>query len=660
MLTLSKGTIGSMELKNRLMFAPMGYGLDGYGPKAIAYFEDRCKGGAGLIFTHYNVSAGKDKPMSHGPDTHEGIKAMAAMAHSYGAKTCMQLFLGYGRVKRYLVNVLANDPGPVYAASAVPEFFYEDRTCEPYTVEEIQDQLKRVGEAAHFIAKESGYDSIEIHAYGGYLGDCFLTERWNKRTDEYGGKTIQERSKYITDVIRVVRENVGPDFPVIVKFTPCHYIDEDGYRKMEEGIELAKILVAAGVDALHVDAGCYDNWELCMPPAYQQEQTYAVTAAEQIKKIVDVPILTAGKLGYPERGEQALRDGKCDFLVVGRGMLADPDYANKLSEGRIEDIRPCIGCDEGCIANECERNESIACAVNPDTGFETYRKVPKAVEPKKMLVIGGGIGGMCFAYDAKRAGHSVEIWESRSRLGGLLTAAGRPSFKKEVNDLVTYFRLQFAKLGVTVRYNKTATAEDILAYGADEVILAVGDAPIVPRSIPGIDSDNVVTAIDALNDTATLGKHLVMVGAGQVGCEAALHLSTFDKKIDMIEMGPHTMPGDVFIQCRRMLDARLSADDNITIHTSTKLVRVEKDGVVVEHDGQERKIPCDTVVLALGIVPKKSELYEQLKDKVSVRVIEGAPRVLDATAAARVALLQTYGLTEKDYNRVGKKWDSKS
>lgn len=660
MITLSKGHIGKMELKNRLMFAPMGYGLDGYGPKAIAYFEDRCKGGAGLIFTHFNVSAGADASSSHGPAFYDGMKAMAAMAHSYGAKACMQLFLGYGRVKRYLVNVLANDPSPVYSASAVPEFFYSDRTCVPYTIEEIKDQLVRVGEAARFIGKESGYDCIEIHAYGGYLGDCFLTERWNKRTDEYGGATIKERSKYITDIIKTVRENVGPDFPIIVKFTPCHYLEGEGYRKMEEGIELAKILESTGIDALHVDAGCYDNWELCMPPAYQQEQTYAVTAAEQIKKVVNVPVLTAGKLGYPEKGESALADGKCDFLVVGRGMLADPEYANKLMEGRIEDIRPCIGCDEGCIANECERNESIACAVNPDTGFETYRRVPKAEKPKKMLVIGAGIGGMTFAYDAKVAGHDVEIWESRARVGGLLTAAGRPSFKKEVNDLVTYYRVQFAKMGVPIRYNKTATAEDILAYGADEVILAIGDSAIVPRSIPGINGSNVVTAIDALNDTATLGKHLVMVGAGQVGCEAALHLTTFDKTIDIIEMGPHTMPGDVFIQCRRMIDARMAADEKITIHTSTKLVRVEEDGVIVEHEGEERKIKCDTVVLALGITPKKSELYDELKGKVNVRVIEGAPRVLDATAAARVALLQIYGLTEKDYNRVGKKWDSKS
>lgn len=656
MLTLQKGKINTMEVKNRIFYAPMGYGLDGYGPRGRTYFEDRCKGGAGMIFTHYCVLAGADAFMSNTPADHDKMKAMAAMAHSYGTKACMQLFLGYGRVQRYLISGLKDDPKPIYSASAVPEFYYEDKICAEYTADELKEQLVRVGEAAKFIGQESGYDCIEVHAYGGYLADCFLTERWNKRTDEYGGKDIKARSKYVTDIIKKVRENVGPDFPIIVKFTPCHFIDEAGYRKIDEGLELAKIFEDAGVDAMHVDAGCYDNWELCMPPAYQQEQSFAVTAAEQVKKIVNVPVMTAGKLGYPERGEQALKDGKCDFLVIGRGMLADPEYPNKLAEGRICDIRPCIGCEEGCIGNNVMRNESIACAVNPDTGFETYRKVPLAAEPKKMLVIGAGIGGLTFAYDAAVAGHHVEIWEKRTRIGGLLTAAGRPSFKKEVNDLVEYYKVQLTKLGVNVRYGVDASADDILAYGADEVVLAMGCGPVVPKSIPGIDKLNVVTVVDALNDTATIGKNVVIVGAGLVGCEAAMHFSNFGKKIDMIEMAPHTMPGEVFIQCRRMVDNRISADENITVHTSTKLLSIQDDGVIVEKNGKEVRIPCDTVMLALGLKPVKSDLYEQLKDKTSVRVIDGGLKVLDSTASARVTLLQISGLTEADYTRPGTMW----
>lgn len=389
-----------------------------------------------------------------------------------------------------------------------------------------------------------------------------------------------------------------------------------------------------------------------MPPSYQQEQAYAVTAAEQIKKVVNIPVMTAGKLGYPERGEQALKDGKCDFLVVGRAMLADPEYVNKLCCGCLDDIRPCIGCDEGCIGNLQMRNDSIACAVNPDTGFEVNRKVTKTDDPKKILVIGAGIGGLTFAYDAKTAGHDVEIWEKRMKMGGLLTAAGRPSFKKEVNDLVEYYRVQMSKLGVKIRYGVEPTAEDILAYGADEVVLALGCEPIVPKSIEGIGKSNVVTAADALNDVATLGQKLVIIGAGLVGCESAMHFSNFGKDVEIVEMAPTTMPGEVFIQCRRMVDARIEADENIKVHTGTKLVKVEDYGVVVEAEGKESKIDCDTVVLALGWKGAGSDLCEQLTGKTSVRVIQGGAKVLDATENARIAYLQMSGLKEEDYARI--------
>lgn len=650
MLALQKTRIGKMELKNRIAFAPMGYLLDGMGPIARKYFEPRCKGGAGLIFNHYPVMPTPEAGMDYAGEALDEFKRMSDMIHSYGAKGCLQMFFGYGRVQRFLFGSRLPADAPVYSASAVPELYNEDKLCVELTTEQIKEQLVRVRKGAKFIVEKSGYDCIEIHAYGGYMMDCFLTERWNKRTDEYGGKTIWERSRFLREIIEIVREEVGPDFPIIVKFTPCHYIDEPGYRTMEEGIELAKILEAAGVDALHVDAGCYDNWELCMPPAYQQGQTYALTASEIIKQVVNIPVITAGKLGYPEKGEQALADGKCDLLLIGRALLSDPEYVNKLEQGCLEDIRPCIGCDEGCIGNHT-RGLSIACAVNPDTGFECFRMVPKAEDPKKILVIGAGVGGLTFAYDAAKAGHQVEIWEKRAVIGGLLTAAGRPSFKKEVLDLVEYYKIQLVKLGVKVRYSKDATAEEILAYGADEVVLALGDEPIIPGSIPGVNGINVVSVIDALNDTATLGEHLIIVGGGLVGCEAALHFSNFGKKIDVVEMGPRTMPGDVFIQCRRMVDARVYNDSNIKIHTGTKLVSIEEDGVTIECDGRQDRLLGDTVVLALGLRQKKSSLVDQLKDQCSLHVIPGGMKILDSTSSARVELLKIMGKTEKDYTR---------
>ncbi len=649
MKMLEKGFVGSMELKNRVFFGPVGAFLDQYGPHARAFAEARLKGGAGLIFTKYLAFAGE--PLYTTPEVlHDAIKSMADLVHQYGAKACIQLDPGLGRVKRYLIPPLENAEEPAYAASAVPEFMYEDRTCVELTKEDILENLEKLRKAARFIGKESGYDAIEIQAYGGYLPDCFLTPRWNKRTDEYGGPELKNRAKFLLDILKAVREEVGPDFPIFVKFAPSHFMEEEGYRDLEEGIELAKLLEEAGADLLHVDAGCFENWELSFPPSYQQEETYSVKAAAAVKAAVNIPVAVSGKLGYPERGEAALEQGKCDFICVARGMLADPEFVNKIAAGATDDIRPCMGCNEGCIHRLARGDGMLSCAVNADAGYENFHVVPKAKDPKKILVIGAGPAGINAALDARKAGHEVEIWEKRPQIGGLLTAAARPSFKKELRDLIAYYRLQLAKLGVPVRYNKEATAESILAFGADEVILATGSKPLVPGKIPGIHNSNVVTAVDAMNDTVSLGQHLVMIGSGLVGCETAMHLSSFGKKIDIVEMADQMLPGHDPMACKNMVRKIIDRDANIRVHTGTKLLRIEEDGVVVEKDGVESRMPCDTVVLAMGLVAAPSP-FEEIRDQVSVRDLGMNPLVLQATANAREAVQEIAGITKEMYER---------
>lgn len=649
MKMLEKGKVGSMELKNRVFFGPVGAFLDQYGPHARAFAEARLKGGAGLIFTKYLAFAAA--PEFCTPESlHEPIKQMADLIHQYGAKGCIQLDSGLGRPQRYLIPALENVPMPTYAASAVPEFMYEDKLCVELTREQILANIEDMRKAARFIAKESGYDAIEIQAYGGYLPDCFLTKRWNKRTDEYGGEDLRSRAKYLLDIIAGVREEVGPDYPIFVKFTPSHFMDEEGYRDLDEGVELAKLLEEAGVDLLHVDAGCFENWELSFPPSYQQEETWSVKAAAAVKAAVNIPVAVSGKLGYPERGEAALQQEKCDFICVARGMLADPEFVNKIAAGATDDIRPCMGCNEGCIHRLARGDGMLSCAVNPEAGYENFHYLPKAETPKKILVIGAGPAGITAALDAKNAGHEVEIWEKRPQIGGLLTAAARPSFKKELRDLIAYYRLQLAKSGATIRYNKEATAEDILAYDADEVILAVGSKPLVPGKIPGVHGKNVVTAVDAMNDTVSLGGHLVMIGSGLVGCETAMHLSSFGKQIDIVEMAETMLPGHDPMACKNMVKKIIDRDANITVHTGTKLIRIEEDGVIVEKDGQQCKMLCDTVVLAMGLVAAPTP-FEEIRDKVSVRDLGMNPLVLQATAHAREALQEIAGITADVYTR---------
>jgi len=636
MKMLEKGKIGNLELKNRIILAPMGYHMDNFGPQAHDYFVARAKGGAGLIIAPIGANAPIENPGMLAQFTEENlheVKRLVHDVHAYGAKFGLQIIPGFGRVlpfgKKHNVPV---------CASPVPSFRDQNVICYALTIDEIKETVECFREKT-ILAKKAGVDAIEIHAYGGYLVDCFLSSLWNKRTDEYGG-SLENRARFLFELIDVVQNECGKDYPLIVKFCPAHYMDGDGFRTIDEGLKIAKMLEKKGVHMLHVDAGCYERWYLCMPPIYWQEQTLQVRSAEQVKKVVSIPVAVDGKMGHPEKGEAVLQQEKADFLMIARGLLADPEMPNKLYERRADEIAPCIGCNEGCIARVMELKH-LTCTVNPTAGRESTFVIKKAEQSKKVLIIGGGPGGLSAAIDAKQAGHAVELWEKTSRLGGLLIAAGRPYFKTEINDLVSYYRLQLCKLGIKVKLCTEATVESILAANPDVVILATGSDPLKPKNISGINGDNVVTAIDVLLDQATLGENLVIVGAGLVGCETALHLTPRGKKITLVEMQPTILPEKIFVQNKTMLTSLLNKDSNILIHTGAKLVRIEKDCVIIEKDRGTLSIPCDIVVLAMGL-KAKNPLASQLSGRLPVISVGDCviPRgILEAVYEAREAII---------------------
>ena len=266
------------------------------------------------------------------------LRGLAERCHACGCKLAAQIQPGDGRIGgpsvRYKVPI---------SASACPWMHVPRMRCHALTIDEIHE-LEEDFRRSVQIALRSGADCVGIHAYGGYLTDQFLTRRWNTRTDAYGGN-LENRARFLTELIAICKEEGGADFPVIVKFTPDHYMDGEGYRAIDEGIELAKLIVAAGADALHVDAGCHENWPNAMPPAGMQQMTLQSRSAKLIRSVVDVPVMTHGRFGDVDKAEAALRDGVCDIAVIGRGLLGAPDLPNKVLAGRPDTIRPCISCN---------------------------------------------------------------------------------------------------------------------------------------------------------------------------------------------------------------------------------------------------------------------------------------------------------------------------
>lgn len=627
--------IGNLELKNRIVMVAMGPELGNFDDKTVEYYVRRAKGGAAMLLT--NVIA-TEEIEGHSPssvlneDSFTGYKKLVDRAHDYGCKVCIQIMPGSG------LGLMAPGRQKPACVSALPLYPGSEMTYEALTIEEIKfiqgEVMKTVA-----LAKKAGADAVEVHAYGGYLTDKFMTPRWNKRTDEYGG-CFENRMRFLNEIIDGIKAEVGNDFPMIVKFTPCHYLPQEaGYRSIEEGIEIAKMLEQKGVHALHIDVGCHDNWYLAMPPVYQQEAVLQLSASRKIKEVTSLPIISNGRLSDTDKAETALENGYIDIVGVGRGFLADPDFPNKIMEHKNDEIRSCIYCNEGCIKSVCE-GAHIRCAVNPMAGFETLKVLNKAEEKKKVLILGAGPGGCQAAIAAAEAGHDVEVWEKQDHVGGNFHNACLPPFKRDGNKILSYYAVMMKKLEIRIKYCVEATKELVDGYAPELIIYAAGALPVRPKSIPGIHMGHVVTATDVLQNKVPVGKEVTIIGAGLVGCETAVVLAEKGKKVTLVEMADHVLPEPVFIQNAMMLNQLLN-HTNITAKTSTKLMEIKENHVLVQCSEQEEDIACDTVVLAMGFVPN-TDLYEALKEDYTIVNIGDSVKVrkvLDAVSEAYDAVL---------------------
>jgi 2-enoate reductase len=604
------GRIGPVQTKNRIVMAPMGTGsLVGYkgtfSDRSITYYERRAKGGTGLIITGLNLVSSTIEPWEIDGvaqnvtfDSHWKVPNLLQLTeriHDFGTKVFAQLTAGFGRVfPGELAAAAAHTGARPVAPSEMPLFWDPRIMARELTTEEVDGLVEAFGNAA-LMAKLGQFDGIELHGHEGYLMDQFTTSLWNRRRDKYGGD-LMGRMEFVLSIIRVVQGMVGADFPIIYRYGLEHKIP--GGRTVDEGIEIAKILEQAGVAALHVDAGCYDNWFWPHPPEYQPRGCM-VDMAAMVKPHVKIPVITVGRLGYPDLAENVLEEGKADFIALGRPLLADPDFAAKARKGQAEQIRPCIGCHE-CFAR-IPRRQSLSCAVNPECGDEERLTTRPATLRKKVMIVGGGAAGMEAARVSALRGHDVTLYEKNDRLGGALHSAGRAPFKQDIARFLRYQSGQLENSSVRIRLMTEVTADLITSENPDVIFVAVGSTPLCEAEIRGLGHGRWVTPEEVYRDNIPSGTHACIVGGGSVGCETALYLAQKGWSVVLVEMLA-AVAVDLFTPNRVML-LELLREHDVKVLTLSQVREITPTSVLVITPHGEDQFAADLLVLCVGRRP---------------------------------------------------------
>lgn len=621
-------SIGNCEMSNRLVVTAMVVNYCNHDgtltEKYMAYHEEKAKGGWGLIVTEdYAISEqakGYDRIAGlWNDDQIEKNIEFTNRIHKYDSKVFCQIYHA-GRQSHSGVN---GGVQPV-APSAIPCAWKREIPKE-LSISEIEQIVEDFGDCA-LRAKKSGFDGVEIHAGHGYLLAEFLSTYANKRVDKYGG-CLENRARIVKDVIANIRSKVGQEFPVTIRFSADERVP--GGRTIAESRALAKWFEQWGVDAIHVSTGVYGSYDQSIVSNMYMEKAAVVEFSAEIKKLVDIPIIVVNRINNPEMAETILELDKADFIGIGRGSLADPHLPNKAKNGEVESIRYCIGCLQGCIFKQ-EGPDGSKCLVNPTLGKEYYLDYSKVEEPKKVLIIGGGPGGMEAARAAAMRGHQVKLIEKQNFLGGQFKSAAYPPSKGDLATYTAWIIQELEKYEVEVLLGTLATEEMIRQENADEIIVATGGSPITPP-IKGIEKPIVHKAEEVLLGHVQPGNCIVVAGGGEVGGETALHLAVQERDVSVVEMKNslfEELDGIATIQLLNLMDKY-----GVKQYTETRVVEIEDDGVIVSNGAETVKLPADMVVLGLGYVPN-NKLAEKIKDIYpSAKVIGGAAQTSNALVA---------------------------
>ncbi|KPI48818.1 NADH:flavin oxidoreductase [Clostridioides difficile] len=605
--------IGNVTFKNRMFSAPMG-GTDitadcTIGLKSTAFYELRAKGGAGAV----TISECMVHPETDGSHAyHLDLKIVDSLAsftytadaiRRHGAIPSVELSHSGQYSGTYLVDKDKKRGLSQWGVS--PSVRPDGLEIKELTEEIIAEIVESYGNVAA-LAKRAGFEMIMIHGGHGWLINQFLSPYFNKRTDKYGG-SLENRVRFAKEVLDSVRKAVGPGFPIEFRMSGSELF-EGGYD-LDYGIEIAKLLESR-VDLLHVSAGTYQRGFAVTHPSMFLEHGCNVYLAEEIKKHVSIPVATIGALNDPEMMEEIIASGKADVIYMARALLADHELPRKVMSNQDENIVKCLRCFT-CMA-ERATTSTRRCTVNPLIGRELDgTEVVPVLKPKKVLIAGGGPGGLQAAITAAKRGHKVILCEKTNELGGILKGEQALPFKYEMYELGNTFGKIAKDLGVEVRLNTTVTKEYVENENVDALIIAVGSEPLVPP-IEGLDGENVVIVNDYYLEKEKVTDEVVVLGGGLAGCEAAIHLAQEGKTVHLVEMRAELAP-DANIRHRPILLQEIEKQ-GIYVYTEHKGLSVTTEGVVCMNKSENKiNIPGTSVICALGQKPRR-EVVDTLLD----------------------------------------------
>ena len=632
-----EGKIGSLTLKNRIVMPAMGTNLAGpegeVTDELIAYYEERAKGGTGLIITEftcidYEYGKGFIRQLRFDEDRFiPGMQRLAAAVQKYGTKLFVQIHHAGRQSSSALINGKQIVAPSNIASAAVGE---EPREL---TTEEVKELVNKFVQTA-VRCKQAGIDGVEIHGAHGYLINQFLSPQSNLRKDEYGG-SFENRMRFIEEIIAGIREKCGQEYPVTVRLSADEFID--GGIDLQLGKQISRHLEKLGIDGLHISSGTYESMDkIIESPLF--EQGWKVYLAEEIKKEVNIPVITVGNIREPQYVETILADGKADFVAIGRGLIADPEWVNKTMAGREAEIRKCISCLH-CI-HSAMGNSHILCSLNARAGrelqFIELKQLP-ADEKRHVVVVGGGPGGMEAARVLSLRGYHVTLFEKASKLGGQLHLVSDPNYLKKMNWHIDYLSKEMKRLNIDVRMNTEATVEEIISSNPFAVFLATGAKPKLPPA-EGNDLAHVFTYEDIkLQKKEFTNSKVTVVGSGMICHGTNRRLAEAGNDVTFVEIP--TKASERIGQDTRLRLLEKLRQLNVNILTDHKLAKISPDRVIVEdlNSGKRSEFESEYVIVAMGVEeynPLEEPLSERLENVFVIGDAAGYASLGDATRGA--------------------------